>query len=192
MGAGCWPRAWATGWCTRPPRMHLRSGLAARGAVLRDGGPVPLPGADLDGFVIVGCDPALGLAAAMLPDSGPRRVVALSGSTVAALDAMADGRAHGALVHGSAGTLPALPPGVMRLHLARWRVGVASRGRRAPGRSPSSARVACEWSSARTAPPVRRRSQRRWRLRAAPGPGVRWPRVISRSRAAWPRVRRPA
>jgi DNA-binding XRE family transcriptional regulator len=100
-------------------------------AVLRDGGPVPFPGADLDGFVLVGCDPALGLAAAMLPDSGPRRVLALSGSTGAALEAMAAGRAHGALVHGPAGRLASAPSGTLRLHLARWRVGVASRGRRA-------------------------------------------------------------
>jgi DNA-binding XRE family transcriptional regulator len=100
-------------------------------AVLRDGEPAPFPGADLDGFVLVGCDPALGLAAEMLPDSGPRRLVALSGSTAAALLAMTDGRAHGALVHGPAGRLPSAPSGALRLHLARWRVGVASRGRRA-------------------------------------------------------------
>jgi len=100
-------------------------------AELRHGEPAPFPGADLDGFVLVGCDPALGLAAAMLPDSGPRRVVALSGSTGAALDAMAAGRAHGALVHGPSGRLPSVPSGALRLHLARWRVGIANRGRRA-------------------------------------------------------------
>jgi DNA-binding XRE family transcriptional regulator len=96
-------------------------------AVLRDGRPWPLPGGDLDGFVVVGCDPALGLAAAMLPSSGPRRLVALSGSTAAALVALRTGRAHGALVHGPAGRLPEPPPGALRLHLGRWRVGVASR-----------------------------------------------------------------
>jgi DNA-binding XRE family transcriptional regulator len=99
-------------------------------AVLRGGRPQPLPGQNLDGFVLIGCDPALGLAAAMLPSSGPRRVIALSGSTAAALDAVRAGRAHAALVHGSAGRLPAPPRGALRLHLARWRVGVANRGKR--------------------------------------------------------------
>lgn len=100
-------------------------------AVLERGRPRLLPGADLDGFVIVGCDPALGSLAAMLPRSGPRRLIALSGSTTTALDAMRSGQAHGALVHDRSGRLPAPPAGVLRLHLARWRVGVASRGRRA-------------------------------------------------------------
>jgi len=100
-------------------------------AVLRGGRPMPLPGGDLDGLVLVGCDPALGLAAALLPSGGPRRLIALSGSTAAALDAMAAGRAHGALVHGPQARLPSSPPGTVRYHLARWRVGVASHGRRA-------------------------------------------------------------
>jgi DNA-binding XRE family transcriptional regulator len=111
-----------------------RDALAVEGwpranAVMRDGRPEPLPGSDLDGLVLVGCDPALGLAAAMLPSSGPHRLVALSGSTATALAAMRDGRAHAALVHGPARGLPAAPAGALRIHLARWRVGVASRGR---------------------------------------------------------------
>ncbi|HEY1276484.1 MAG TPA: helix-turn-helix domain-containing protein [Thermoleophilaceae bacterium] len=100
-------------------------------AVLEDGRPRPLPGGDLDALVVVGCDPALGSAAALLPASGSRHLVALSGSTAGALEAMRHGRAHAALVHNRPGRLPSSPPGVLRLHLARWRVGVASRGRRA-------------------------------------------------------------
>lgn len=100
-------------------------------AVLRGGRPQPLPGADLDGFVLVGCDPALGLAAALLPSSGPRRLIALSGSTAMALDAMRAGRAHAALVHGPRRGLPVAPVRALRLHLARWRVGIANRGPRA-------------------------------------------------------------
>jgi DNA-binding XRE family transcriptional regulator len=111
-----------------------RDALAVEGwpranAVMRGGRPEPLPGGDLDGLVLVGCDPALGLAAAMLPSSGPHRLVALSGSTATALAAMRDGRAHAALVHGPARGLPSPPAGALRIHLARWRVGVASRGR---------------------------------------------------------------
>ena len=68
-----------------------REALAVEGwpranAVMREGRPEPLPGSDLDGHVLVGCDPALGLAAAMLPSCGPHRLVALSGSTATALE----------------------------------------------------------------------------------------------------------
>ena len=99
-------------------------------AVLRDGRPQPLPGSDLDGFVLVGCDPALGLASALLPSSGPRRVIALSGSTTTALGALRAGRVHAALVHGPPRGLPKPPAGALRFHLARWRVGIANRGHR--------------------------------------------------------------
>jgi DNA-binding XRE family transcriptional regulator len=99
-------------------------------AVLQDGRPLLLPGADHEGLVIVGCDPALGLAAALGPADGPRHVIALSGSTTAALRAMRAGRAHAALVHGPVRTLPRARRIALRLHLARWRVGVASRGSR--------------------------------------------------------------
>ena len=94
-------------------------------AVLQHGVPTTLPGADLDGFVIVGCDPALGLAAGLLPDTGPQRVIAISGSTTAALEAVAGGRAHAAVVHGPAGRMPEAPPGTLRVQLAAWRVGIA-------------------------------------------------------------------
>lgn len=99
-------------------------------AILDDGRARPLPDTDLDGLVVLGCDPALGLAAALLPARGPRRLIALSGSTGAALEAMREGRAHGAVVHDRTGRLPTPPPGTLRVHLARWRVGLASRGRR--------------------------------------------------------------
>lgn len=105
-------------------------GWPVANAVLRSGRPQPLPGADLAGFVLVGCDPALGLAAALAPATGPHRVIALSGSTATALDAIREGRAHAALVHARTGNLPVLPPATLRLHVARWRVGVATRGTR--------------------------------------------------------------
>ncbi len=104
-------------------------GWPAANAVIRAGRLSPLPGADLEGFVVVGCDPALGLAAAMLPQTGPRRLIALAGSTDAAIEAMRAGRAHGALVHNRRDRLPVAPRGTLRLRLARWRVGLASRRR---------------------------------------------------------------
>ena len=47
-----------------------------------------------------------------------------------ALEAMTGGRVHAALVHGRAGRLPRAPAGALRVPVARWRVGVASRGSR--------------------------------------------------------------
>ena len=112
----------------------LRRALAAEGwpradGVL-DGGRVrPLPGSGLDGLVVMGCDPALALAAALLPASGPRRVVALSGSSRDAVEALRGGSVHAALVHGAhTGRAPA---GAERVPVARWRVGIAQRGRTA-------------------------------------------------------------
>ncbi|MCW3016109.1 MAG: helix-turn-helix protein, partial [Solirubrobacterales bacterium] len=89
----------------------------------------PLAAADEDaGLVVVGCDPALSLVAAQLPSSGARRMVAVNGSTRTALAALRAGRAHAALVHGRPDALPfhEAPAGVLRLHLARWRVGLAA------------------------------------------------------------------
>jgi transcriptional regulator with XRE-family HTH domain len=86
----------------------------------------PLGATADDGLVVVGCDPALSLIAAQLPSTGPRRIVAVSGSTRAALAALQAGRAHAALVHGRPDALPPAPAGVRRLHLARWRVGLAT------------------------------------------------------------------
>jgi DNA-binding XRE family transcriptional regulator len=87
-----------------------------------------------DGLVVIGCDPALSLVAAQVPATGPRRMVAVSGSTRTALAALRAGRAHAALVHGRPGALPPVPAGVLRLHLARWRVGLAT----APSAQPAS------------------------------------------------------
>jgi DNA-binding XRE family transcriptional regulator len=96
-------------------------------AVMQGGRPQPLPGADLDGLLVVGCDPALGLAAELLPAGGPRSVIAVSGSTGRAVEAVRAGRAHAAVVHGPRRGLPRAPAGALRLHLARWRVGIAGR-----------------------------------------------------------------
>lgn len=100
-------------------------GWPAPNARLDGDTPTPLPGADLDGFVAVGCDPALALAASLLPASGPQHVIAISGSTAAGADALRGGRTHAAVVHGPADGLPEAPAGTLRIELARWRVGVA-------------------------------------------------------------------
>lgn len=99
--------------------LHPADGILQRGTVL------PLPGASLDGTVIVGCDPAIGLAASLLePET---RVMAVSASSRAAIDAVVSGTAHAAVVHGPTGFFPEVPDiPVHRYHLARWLVGLAS------------------------------------------------------------------
>jgi transcriptional regulator with XRE-family HTH domain/molybdate-binding protein len=75
--------------------------------------------------VVAGCDPALGLAAALLGDIGPRRMLAIDAPTGHALIALANGTVHGITVHERPDAMPAAPVPVVRRHLARWEVGLA-------------------------------------------------------------------
>jgi DNA-binding XRE family transcriptional regulator len=95
------------------------------------------PGAAPAGFVIAGCDPALGIAEAMLQGLGPRRLLALSAASGTALRALERGDLHAAVVHGPQEELPEPPVPVVRLHLARWQVGLAV----APQQRPRSVRA---------------------------------------------------
>ncbi len=97
---------------------------AAPDAVVDEDGAVrPLPGGGADALVVVGCDPLLGLCAAMLAAT-PGRLAAVAGTSGDAVEALAGRRAHAALVHGPQGALPAPPVPVRRVHVARWRVGL--------------------------------------------------------------------
>ena len=82
-------------------------------------------GAAPAGLVVAGCDPALGVAEAMLQGLGSRSLLAISASTGAAVHALKAGRVHAAVVHGPEGGLPRPPVPVVRLHLARWQAGLA-------------------------------------------------------------------
>ena len=96
-----------------------------------EGGEVRLfPGARPAGLIVVGCDPVLGLCDQLLSRAGGRAVVAVAGTTGSAVAALAEGRAHAALVHGPDGGLPAPPGPVRRVHLARWQVGIGLGARR--------------------------------------------------------------
>ncbi len=94
--------------------------------VFEDGALRLFPGATPAGLVIAGCDPALGIAEAALDGLGSSSLLALSASTGTALRALARGTLHGAVVHGPEHTLPASPVPVIRIHLARWNVGLAT------------------------------------------------------------------
>ena len=118
------------------PLVHAgvdREAWAVADASAREDGELAwLPGGAADGFVVVGCDPLLGLLAGIVGRTSGHRIVAVHGSTADAVSALAEGRAHAGLVHGPDALLPAAPPGVRRWHLARWQVGLAARGRREP------------------------------------------------------------
>jgi DNA-binding XRE family transcriptional regulator len=82
-------------------------------------------GAGPGGLVLAGCDPAIGVAEAMLQGLGARSLLALPAATGRALRSLAAGTLHAAVVHGPAGRLPEAPVPVLKLHLARWPVGIA-------------------------------------------------------------------
>jgi hypothetical protein len=136
--------------------------------VLQEGGMVAFPGLAPAGAVLAGCDPALGIAEAMLDGLGRRGLMAISAPTGAALGALHRGRVHAAVVHGVAGELPAPPVRVARWHFARWQVGVAVSPRL---RARSFEAVACGEAPVVQRDPAAASQQAFERARAALGVG---------------------
>jgi DNA-binding XRE family transcriptional regulator len=95
--------------------------------MFRDGRVELFDDADPSGFAIAGCEPALGLAASLLPAGGPQRLVVMPASTSEAIEALDARRVHGAVVHGLPGHLRRNSLPVVRFVVARWRVGLATR-----------------------------------------------------------------
>lgn len=89
-----------------------------------------VPGAEPAVLLVAGCEPLLGVLAALTERSHGHRVVVAHASTGAAVADLAAGRVHGAVVHGVPGDLADPPVPVRRFHVATWQVGLAS-GRRA-------------------------------------------------------------
>jgi DNA-binding XRE family transcriptional regulator len=92
--------------------------------ILEDGTLRLFPGATPAGMVLAGCDPALGVAEAMLQGLGPCSLLAISTATGTALRSLGRGGLHAAVVHGLEDELPDPPVPIVRLHLARWQVGL--------------------------------------------------------------------
>lgn len=107
-------------------------GWAAAAGVVTAAGVELLPG-ERPGAVVVGCDPAIELAARLASERGGDPVLAVGASSGAAIAALREGRAHAAVVHGPADLLPAADPAVQRRHLASWRVGLAAPAGTPPG-----------------------------------------------------------
>lgn len=92
----------------------------------RDGQVRLFADSDPAGIAVAGCDPALGLASALLPNQGVQRVVAMPASSRKAQSALDARRLHGAVIHGRPGMLAQGELAVRRFVLARWQVGLAS------------------------------------------------------------------
>jgi DNA-binding XRE family transcriptional regulator/molybdate-binding protein len=91
-----------------------------------------LPDASFDGLLVAGCDPVLGMLAAMVQRTSGRRIVTTHASSGRSAEALKHGRVHGAVVHARRGELPTPPKSVRRWHLASWQVGLASAQRSGP------------------------------------------------------------
>lgn len=99
---------------------------AAPDAVVVDGRLDLLPGAEVDGLLVAGCDPALGVLSGLGPTRGAGRIVVAAASSAAARLALVTGRAHAAVVHDHEVAAPDRPERVHRLALATWRTGLAA------------------------------------------------------------------
>ncbi|MDQ3642564.1 MAG: helix-turn-helix domain-containing protein [Actinomycetota bacterium] len=94
--------------------------------VVKDGRLELFDGRRPDGFVVAGCDPAVGLAAELLPNRGPARLLPVAASSAAARDALGRGVVHAVVVHGTGPRPPFDLPAPRRIHMARWEVGLAA------------------------------------------------------------------
>jgi transcriptional regulator with XRE-family HTH domain len=77
-----------------------------------------------EGVVIAGCEPGLEVLERLLRERGIA-AMAVTGSSAAALGALASGRAHGAVVHNGPTELPDPPAATARFRLCSWQVGLA-------------------------------------------------------------------
>lgn len=96
------------------------------------------PDASAAGFLVAGCDPAIGLAASLTATAGARRIVAVHGSSGRSLAALRGGRLHAAIVHGPRDAVGPTRTREQRLAVARWEVGLAL----APGTAPDLEAIA--------------------------------------------------
>lgn len=114
-----------------PDRGAALTGWTAADGIVERGRLELFDGAATERLVLAGCDPALGIAEAMLAGQGPASLLAMPAPTDTALAALIAGCLHAAAVHGPSGSLPSPSKRVLRLHLARWQAGLAVAGGRA-------------------------------------------------------------
>lgn len=113
------------------PTTGSGEGWAAADAVVRDGS-VELFGMERPAAVVAGCDPAIGLTSRLVEGAAGPRVLPVATSSAAAAAALASGRTHAVVVHGTDDpggrdetfADPGVP--VHRWQVARWQVGLAA------------------------------------------------------------------
>lgn len=116
------------------PLMKREAATPADGTVGPSGRPEPLWPECLEAadrtVVIAGCDPALAVLREWASETGaPVRIVTFPWGSEPSIKAMAEGRVHLAGVHGSGfsvlHTMKDKPGPLIRIHFARWEVGIA-------------------------------------------------------------------
>jgi len=111
---------------TAPARVGPDGWGVADGVIEEDGALTSF-GWQAPGLVVTGCEPGLEVLELMLREQAMGAVAAL-GSSKVAIEALAAGRVHAAVVHGpalqSSSALGDLE--IERFHLARWQVGLAA------------------------------------------------------------------
>ena len=168
--AACWPLASAPGSST-PRRARARASRAGRAPTrsCATAGPSRCRAATSTASCWSAATRRSGSRPPCCRAAGPRRVIALSGSTRdrARRDARRAARTPRSSTARPDGCRR--PAGALRLHLARWRVGVASRGRRPRPISELAGRGPRRAARGRRVEPagVRRRDRRRGRAAAA-------------------------
>lgn len=91
------------------------------------------PDASPASLVVSGCDPLLGALAALVERSSDHQVLTVHASSRDAVEALAGGRAHAAVVHGPVGSLtPPVGMALRRWRVAGWQAGLAAPGREVP------------------------------------------------------------
>jgi DNA-binding XRE family transcriptional regulator len=109
---------------TAPARVTAAGFDSADATVEVDGALDPADGAP--GFVVAGCEPGLLVLEQLLRERGLRGLAATT-SSATARTALAEGRTHAAVVHGSQSWARSHPPrGVVVHRLARWQVGLCA------------------------------------------------------------------
>lgn len=113
------------------PTTGSGEGWALADAMVRDRA-VELFGRERPAAVVAGCDPAIGLTSGLVEGGAGPRVLPVATSSAAATTALASGRTHAVVVHGTDGTDgtagafgdPSVR--VRRWQVARWQVGLAA------------------------------------------------------------------
>lgn len=109
------------------PSVGPQPWMADAQAIATNAGMSWLPGIDHDAAMVAGCDPALGIIAAVLARRSGRNLVIVHASSTRSAQWLDAGLVHAAVVHGRPDELPTITRLVDRFVLTGWQVGLAGR-----------------------------------------------------------------